>query len=179
MFKVVNSTVTVQFCTSINLYRFSTKFPHVKYDKAKFSGARMRIFSPKCTLLIFSNGKVNVLGCKSLSDTERALSYFSDILSSMLRKSVSYVNFNRSNIVMSATLPYCVDLIKFKKITSHSTSYEPELFTGLHYSDPLLTPMKMTLFTSGKFFLTGLVSEDDGIINFALNIEPLLFQCAK
>ena len=168
VFKTVNSTVTAYLSTkNINLYSLAKyKAVDVKYEKSKFSGARIRLFSPKSTLLVFSNGKVNIMGTKSIDDAMRAIGFLMGILCSMGHKNVSLLKINRSNIVMSSSLPFRVDLIKFKSITAQSSSYEPELFTGLHYADPLLTPLKMTVFTTGKFFMTGVIDEDDAVIIF-------------
>jgi transcription initiation factor TFIID TATA-box-binding protein len=38
---------------------------NVKYDKKRFSAAIKRIKDPKCTILIFNNGKLIITGCKS------------------------------------------------------------------------------------------------------------------
>jgi TATA-box binding protein (TBP) (component of TFIID and TFIIIB) len=181
VFKTVNSTVTAYLSTSpINLSSLAQyKSLDVQYEKSKFSGARIRLFSPKSTLLVFSNGKVNIMGTTSIDDSMRAIGFIMGILSSMGHKNVSLLKINRSNIVMSAALPFRVDLIKFKTITAQLSSYEPELFTGLHFADPLLRPLKMTVFSTGKFFMTGVIDEDDAVINFCLNIEPLLIKCAK
>jgi TATA-box binding protein (TBP) (component of TFIID and TFIIIB) len=180
-FKIVNSTVTAHLSVkSIKLNSLAKyKGVDVQYEKSKFSGARIRLFSPKSTLLVFSNGKVNIMGTTSLGDAMRSVAFLIDMLCSLGHKNVSLLKINRSNIVMSAALPFCVDLIKFKCITAPASSYEPELFTGLHFADRLLSPLKMTIFTTGKFFMTGIVDEDDAVINFYLNIEPLLLECAK
>ncbi len=57
MVEIVNMTYYVNLNCKLNLEFVAKNLNDVKYDKKRFSAAIIRIKDPKCTILIFNNGK--------------------------------------------------------------------------------------------------------------------------
>jgi TATA-box binding protein (TBP) (component of TFIID and TFIIIB) len=65
-FKIDNITSTFSFNRNINLNIIFNTFENVKYNPERFPGLflKFKLF----TAVIFRNGKINILGCKSTKD---------------------------------------------------------------------------------------------------------------
>jgi transcription initiation factor TFIID TATA-box-binding protein len=72
-YTVVNIVSSGSLNVWIDLYKITTKLPEVEYEPEQFPGAIMRIPEPKCSFLLFKNGKIIIAGCKVEEDIKKAL----------------------------------------------------------------------------------------------------------
>ncbi len=72
-YTVVNIVSSGNLKVGIDLYKITTKIPEVEYEPEQFPGAIMRIPKPKCSFLLFKNGKIIIAGCKEEAEIKQAL----------------------------------------------------------------------------------------------------------
>ncbi len=65
MVEIVNSTFCAQLNCNLNLLNLAQNLNNVEYNKNKFNALILRLKAPKCTCLIFNNGKCVLTGCKA------------------------------------------------------------------------------------------------------------------
>lgn len=104
-FRIVNVVATADcgFDVSIeNLNNVHSMFS--LYEPEAFSGLIYRLLSPKVTLMIFSSGKVNIVGAKTREEVHEAYNVMLPILKQFQRrikttktdnKNVSYINLKQ------------------------------------------------------------------------------------
>jgi len=72
-YTVVNIVSSGNLGVGLDLYKITTKIPEVEYEPEQFPGAILRIQNPKCSFLLFKNGKIIIAGCKYESEIKKAL----------------------------------------------------------------------------------------------------------
>lgn len=133
---------------------------NVQYRPKMFSACVIKIREPKTTALVFENGKMQVLGARSLEDARLACRKFTRILQKM-----GYVpritNFTVQNMVANANSRMVIRLegIYHDHYKSGLVHFEPELFPGLVFRmvDPKVTAL---VFAKGKIVLLGAKKEE-------------------
>jgi len=159
---IKNMVVSVEFADSIDLNKISEKLKDVEYSPEVFPGLTFRIKDPKSTALIFSSGKMNCTGTRSMKDTRKVI----DIILKSLQKvgvKVRKPKLTVQNIVATADLGERVDLDKIV-FKVESAEYEPEQFPGLVYR--MKNPkVAFLIFSSGKVVETG--ARDEKMMNEA------------
>lgn len=133
---------------------------NVTYRPKKFSAVVIRIREPKATALVFSNGKMQVLGTKSLADAHLASRKFARMLQKMGYRP-RLEGFAVQNIVASADTRMVIRLEGIhRQFYDTFAKYEPELFPGLVFT--IMQP-KMTalIFSKGKVVLLGAKTVED------------------
>ncbi len=73
MLVITNLTACADYNIEINLNEFARKAYNIEYNPSRFSGAILRFRKPKSTCVVFSNGKVNCVGCKHLFEAKMAI----------------------------------------------------------------------------------------------------------
>lgn len=133
---------------------------NVTYRPKKFSAVVIRIREPKATALVFSNGKMQVLGTKSLADAHLAARKFARMLQKMGYRP-RMEGFTVQNIVASADTRMVIRLEGLHR-NHYDTfaKYEPELFPGLVWTmmEPRMTAL---VFSGGKVVLLGAKTVED------------------
>ena len=126
---------------------------NVTYRPKKFSAVVIRIREPKATALVFENGKMQVLGTKSVEDAKLACRKFARMLQKM-GYNPRMEEFKVQNMVASADTRMVIRLEGLKYEHLKYTHYEPELFPGLVYKikEPKVTAL---VFAKGKVVLLG------------------------
>lgn len=142
-----------------NLFEDEDFFSEKKYNPQNFSGLRCKY--KNVTLLIFRNGKINIVGVKSKEDLQNCLVYL-------------YEHFNHSNVTNYDLVPYnmCtsykmnrnIDIINIAKKFPLNSSYEPELFAGLIFTN---NSVKFTVHRTGVIFATGFKNIDKIISSYS------------
>lgn len=138
---------------TFDLNRIFAEVSGTEYDKKKFPGLVYRVKDPKAAFLIFSSGKINCTGARSLADVKRAC----DILIEDLKK-VGYIPIEPKiivqNVVASADLKAVVNLNEVAGALIDDIEYEPEQFPGMVYR---LRDMHIVvlIFGSGRLVITG------------------------
>ena len=167
MVEIVNMTYYVNLNCKLNLEFIAKSLDNVRYDKKKFSAAIKRIKDPKCSILIFNNGKLIITGCKSEDQC--------NIVSQKIAESIQRIGYevritDRSvkNLVGSIDYGSNIDLFTLAKSIGPNASFEPELFPGLIFSSKKINikdgdkqNCKITVFRSGKINITGTKTKEE------------------
>ena len=138
---------------TFDLNRIFAEVKGTEYDKKKFPGLVYRVKDPKAAFLIFSSGKINCTGARSLADVKRAC----DTLIEDLKK-VGYIPIEPKiivqNVVASADLKAVINLNEVAGALIDDIEYEPEQFPGMVYR---LRDMHIVvlIFGSGRLVITG------------------------
>lgn len=145
-YKVVNRMVSAKLSHSLDLEKIHSMLPNSEYFKGRPTMIKMKLPDVRYTILIFPNGRIQLLGKTVSDDYEYVRTYLQD----RLRLDIPPFTVDAMTVVYKFSRP-----CHLKSIT-HSSSerfYEPELFPAL-----LLTTWKPThvaLFASGTVVLTG------------------------
>jgi transcription initiation factor TFIID TATA-box-binding protein len=151
MLVITNLTACADYNIKINLKKFARKTYDIEYNPTKFSGAILRFRNPESTCMVFSNGKVNCIGCKHLSEAKMAIRICAKKLLKSGFKPIAS-NFRVVNYAGAATLSQKLDLNKLAEFLGKNARYDPELFCGLIYTLP---DCKVIIHNSGKIIITG------------------------
>ena len=186
---IQNLVSTADLNCKLRLREIALQEQNTEYKPKRFSGLTMRIKEPKATSLIFSNGKIIVLGAKTEEDSKKACDKIGKIIKS-LNYPVKLTNFKIQNIVGSCDVRFQINLYKLNsKIKEHVKSsrvaFEPEIFPGLIYhlipdkpqnnkTNEKLPNIVFLIFSSGNLVITG--GKNRNQIYEAFNkVYPLLY----
>ncbi len=152
--KIENIVASMALSDHFDLNHISSSLENADYDKDKFPGLVYRIKNPKTAFLVFSSGKANCTGAKSIKDVDTAI----EILSNDLRGlgyTIDPPSYVVQNIVAGASLDTELDLDAIAiGLGFENIEYEPEVFPGLVYR--IVKPKVVVLiFRSGKLVITG------------------------
>jgi len=151
--------LTGRYSRDMDLHLTARILPAARYDPRTFSG--VIILHNGCTFLLYSNGKFNCLGAKTVTDAVNATESLGKQLITQM------VDCRVCNMVMSHCTGHAVDvegLYSYLTAKGMRPSMEPELFSGITWK--AATGGTIRLFHNGKFFVTGLKGE-----------EPLIITC--
>ena len=187
---IQNLVATANLNCDLRLREIAFQEQNTKYVPNRFSGLIMRICNPiEATSLIFSNGKIVVLGAKTEEDSKNACRKIGKIIKS-LNYPVKFTDFKIHNIVSSCDVRFQINLYRLfnniQKKKSSRVNYEPEIFPGLIYR---LTPNKsqnnennedlpniaILIFSSGKLVITG-AKKRNQIYDAFNKIYPLILK---
>jgi transcription initiation factor TFIID TATA-box-binding protein len=161
----------------IELKTVAFRARNAEYNPRKVNAVVLRFRSPRCTALVYSNGKVMVTGSRSEDDAKTACKKVAVIVSKCDHPDVRFADFKIENIVASTDVRYPVRLEGLAYEHRASSSYEPELFPGLVYR--LLEPkVSLLIFVSGKVVITGGRNRNDVVEAFK-SIYPVLHKYRK
>lgn len=158
--RIQNIVVSVIYeGTEFNLEKLARCLDGADYDPEVFPGIAYRSEFPRASFLIFSSGKMNCVGAKSMKDAKLAIKN----LTRKLRRSgvniKSEPKIKVQNIVASIDFGRGFDLEEIAR-NFETTEYEPEVFPGLVFrlDDPKVVVL---LFVSGKGVCAGAKSKKD------------------
>lgn len=155
LWKVTNLTATA--CLSKNHSYDLNKIMNImrdlqgvstKYNPKQFCGLTVRFAKPKATILIFESGKLVCIGASEHFVAREVFRQCARILDDKC------IKFRIHNYVVSWNIGQMINLCKFARNSKQKASYEPELFPGCFYN--LNNTVKVTLFSTGKIFMTGI-----------------------
>ena len=158
--KIENIVASMALSDHFDLNHISSSLENADYDKDKFPGLVYRIKNPKTAFLVFSSGKANCTGAKSINDVDIAI----EILSNDLRGlgyPIGPPSYVVQNIVAGASLDTELDLDAIAiGLGFENIEYEPEVFPGLVYR--IVEPKVVVLiFRSGKLVITGAKTQEE------------------
>ena len=165
LIKITNICAQTNFQCQIKLNDLvnieSEDFFNLKYNLKRFSGLSCRMKNNTIAVLIFSNGKVNIVGAKTMKDIDLCI----DKLMIFLKKS----NPNRNvykiyNFCASLNLNRKINLKNLSQMYKLSSSLEPELFAGLIFTNK---KQKFTIHRTGIIFGTGFKNKQDILSEFS------------
>ncbi len=142
-----------------NLERLARSLDEARYDPEVFPGIAYKSMDPKASFLIFSSGKMNCVGAKSMNDAKLAIKKLTRKLKKVGVKIKSEPQVKVQNIVASFDFGREFDLERIAR-TFDNTEYEPEVFPGLVFrlEEPKVVVL---LFVSGKGVCAGAKSMAD------------------
>jgi len=161
-YKIQNVVASVKFKNRFDYNEICLKFPQsvADYCPENFPGLFYRgVKTPKCSMLIFENGKMICTGAKSTEKVKKGVYH---LIRDFKKREISIhenPEIDIVNIVASGNLRHEVDLEKAAS-TLIRVMYEPEQFPGLFYRIDNPKPL-ILLFKSGKFVCTGATKEID------------------
>ncbi len=158
--KIQNIVVSVTYeGTEFNLEKLARTLDGADYDPEVFPGIAYRSEVPRASFLIFSSGKMNCVGAKSMKDAKLAIKNLTKKLRRSGVKIESEPKIKVQNIVASIDFGRGFDLEKIAR-NFETTEYEPEVFPGLVFrlDDPKVVVL---LFVSGKGVCAGAKSKKD------------------
>ncbi|XP_054455476.1 uncharacterized protein LOC129091807 [Anoplopoma fimbria] len=129
--------------------------PEVPVVFQVFKALIMRIRRPPTTALFYRSGFIVCSGAKSEEQSRLSARKYCRIVQN-LGFPVRFLDFKIRNIVANCkTFP-----VRLEQLAYHQPcSYEPELFPGLFYNS--FPGISITIFSSGKMFLSGAKKEDE------------------
>ena len=151
--------------TELYLPNVTMFMPNGVFDRQKFAAITVRLHDPRCTVLLFSSGKMVLTGCKTFLQCLCA----SHEIVSMVKRAYPHTlmrlgNVSIQNIVGNADL--ClrenerIDLDGLMEDHNVYCTYLKHMFPGLIYRPPR-SPVVLLLFLSGKVVITGGKSSHD------------------
>ncbi|RJS68867.1 TATA-box-binding protein [ANME-2 cluster archaeon] len=152
--KIENIVASMALSDHFDLQHISSSLENADYDKNKFPGLVYRIKDPKTAFLVFSSGKANCTGAKSIEDVDVAIKMLSEDLRG-LGYTINRISYTIQNIVAGASIDTELDLDAIAiGLGFENVEYEPEVFPGLVYRirDPKVVVL---IFRSGKLVITG------------------------
>ncbi|MBA7502471.1 hypothetical protein ES706_01059 [subsurface metagenome] len=158
--KIQNVVVSVTYeGTEFNLEKLARTIDSTDYDPEVFPGVVYKSEVPRASFLIFSSGKMNCVGAKSIKDAKLAIKKLTRKLQRSGVKIKSEPKIKVQNIVASVDFDRRFDLENIAK-NFENAEYEPEVFPGLVFrlDDPKVVVL---LFVSGKGVCAGAKSKRD------------------
>ena len=158
--RIQNVVVSVTYeGTEFNLEKLARILDGANYDPEVFPGITYKSEEPRASFLIFTSGKMNCVGAKSMKDAKLAIKNLTKKLRRSGVKIESEPKIKVQNIVASIDFGRGFDLEKIAR-NFETTEYEPEVFPGLVFrlDDPKVVVL---LFVSGKGVCAGAKSKKD------------------
>ena len=177
--QIVNIVACADYNVQLDLLKIASSVRNCEYNPKRFPAATLRNMDPKATALAFKNGKVNIVGCRTLELAYKAARCFGRLFKQLGIEGVTIKSFQIANIVARMNCRFPVHLESIAAHPSHIkfSTYNPEIFAGLIYR---LASPKATLliFVSGKVIITGAKTESD-VKSAANYIFPILKQFSR
>lgn len=176
--RIVNVVSTVSLECQLSLRELALKLQNSEYNPKRINALIIRIKKPKTAALVFSNGKMVVVGADNEDDSKQAAKIYARNIKSLGYNDIKFKNFKIENVVASCDANFQIQLtklsLKLKLINNKNCSYEPDIFPGLiyHMQDPKIC---LLIFKSGKLVFVGAKQRND-IYSAFEKIFPLLKQ---
>ena len=135
--------------------------PGVHYNPHRFSGTIIRLKEPRCSLLVFSNGKVVIAGVKSKRKLTTAVQKLVKMLWHIGYNKAAVGEVKITNVVASSALPGSLD-INTMNANVRKCYLDKERFPGA--SIDLASGGKAIAFASGKYYVTGFKEEGKAML---------------
>ena len=161
--KVVNIVASATFAEKLDLDIIAQSSEETEYEPEQFPGLVFRVSNPKTATLLFTSGKANITGAKSVEDAHKVVA----IVAEKLRKIGVDVFKNKDIKVVVQNMVATSDLgVEFNMnevavgLGLENVEYEPEQFPGLVYrvEEPKAV---ILIFSSGRIVCVGAKSTED------------------
>lgn len=153
--EIQNIVASSSFDTVLDLNALLELLKDANYKPENFPGLIYRLKNPKCTILIFKNGKIVCSGAKKIEEIQKSINKLGITLAKMYQDIEKSPKFIVQNIVGTYNLNAILNLPKIAiSVGLEQVEYEPEQFPGLIYrmKEPKVV---LLLFASGKIVITG------------------------
>ena len=111
--EIVNIVACVDYGVPLDLIKIASSTRNSEYNPKRFPAATLRNTDPKATALAFKNGKVNIVGCKTIDTSYKAAKCFGRLFKQIGIQDVKIKSFQIANIVarMSCRFPIHLESI--------------------------------------------------------------------
>ncbi len=153
--EVQNIVASSSFKIALDLTVIHQELEDTKYEPEKFPGIVFRLNKPKCTMLIFRNGKIVCTGAKNVEEVHKAVRILINAIAKLDFSIERHPEIIIQNIVATYNLGFKLNLTRtVLELGLEQVEYEPEVFPGLIYrmKEPKVV---MLLFSTGKVVITG------------------------
>lgn len=159
-YKITNIVSSADIGMELDLFTIAKKIKDVEYEPEQFPGAILKLKDQKASLLLFKNGRVVCVGCKTEKKIVETLNRVAKMLlpyATKILRTRKRVEYEITNIVASADLGVVLDLYAIAR-EFPDVEYEPEQFPGaiLKFKKPRAS---MLLFKNGKVICAGAATE--------------------
>lgn len=156
--RIVNIVATVNLSCEFDLFKIAMSLRNAEYNPRRFQAVIVKISDPRATGLIFKNGKMNVVGCRTEETAEISARKFAKIIR-QLHYPVKFKSFEIKNMVAVADCQFQVRLESLANAFRGFAKYNPEIFSGVIFRipEPRVT---LLIFASGKIVLTAAKTQE-------------------
>ena len=154
--RIVNVVSTVSLECQLSLRELALKLQNSEYNPKRINALIIRIKKPKTAALVFSNGKMVVVGADNEDDSKQAAKIYAKNIKSLGYNDIKFKNFKIENVVASCDANFQIQLTKLI----------------YHMQDPKIC---LLIFKSGKLVFVGAKQRND-IYSAFEKIFPLLKQ---
>lgn len=127
---------------------------HAEFDDTKFSCVRVRLWQFRCSVAIFSSGKLQVTGASTPEDAHDALRFVAFRLQKFLGASIVFSNFRIDNVLATFDIGSRMDLYGLSRDTQLTVTYMPSQFAAAVVRE-ISTGVVIDVFSSGKMNVKG------------------------
>jgi transcription initiation factor TFIID TATA-box-binding protein len=169
---VVKMNLNLDPNLELHLEEISKKISNTTFEKDRFPGLFLKFYSPKCSVILFRNGKVILAGLKLFEDIQKVIESIIHELTININLKINKDKISSEvvNIVITANLFNKIDL-NLAALKMNNVVFEPEVFPALIYKSENPVKCVFLVFNNGKIVLTG--------INKKEMIEPALINFGK
>lgn len=155
-YSIVNCIVTAQCAHTCDLEKYAYILKAGLFRPTKFSAYTIKCVNPKGSVMIFTTGKITVMGCKSFEEAH--------IILFRLQKRLRLVfdTIRCSNLVASCQVSTTnININSLQEKYTDCIVYNPELFPGCTYQPDPNGTIRVNIFQSGKIVVTGCTNHKD------------------
>ena len=156
--QIVNIVATVNLSCEFDLLKIAMSLRNAEYNPRRFPSVIVKISEPRATGLIFKNGKMNVVGCRTEESAEIAARKFAKIIR-QLHYPVKFKSFEIKNLVAVADCHFQVRLESLANTFRGFAKYNPEIFSGVIFRIPE-PRVALLIFASGKIVMTAAKTQE-------------------
>ena len=140
----------------LDLVKVVGSFKFSEYDETKFSCVRVRLSKFRCTVSIFSTGKLQVTGARNPEDAHEALQFVAYRLKKKSENEIIFSNFKIENILATFDIGSRMDLYGLSQEKELTVTYMPSQFAAAVVRE-VSTGVVVDVFSSGKMNIKGKV----------------------
>ena len=154
--RIVNVVSLAIYNSTFGLYEISTNIRNAEYNPKRMKAVTIKIKDPEVTARVFGNGKITIMGCKTIEDGHKAAKKFCKLLRKVGYENLKLAKLEIASIVAVANTQFNVQIDRLARTEPHQhfSTYNPDNFPGLVYklAEPKVT---MIIFQSGSIIMNG------------------------
>lgn len=159
----------------LDLDKVAKNFKNVEYDPSKFNCVRVRDWKRKCTVAIFSSGKLQVTGASNPGDARKAMKVVAYRLKHKLGYSdIVFSNVKIDNILATFDIGTKMDLYGISRDPEITCTYMPSQFAAAVVRE-VNTGVVIDVFASGKMNIKG----KDSLENLCAGVNHVMPKIAR
>jgi len=160
-YKITSVFGTFDTKCTFDMRQLVTRAKNVEYNSKRYpSACYFKLRNPRVTGIVFTHGRVNVLGAPDLAQSRFAGKKLARLLQRCGYPDVKFLNWRIETMSAIVDLGYPIRLSALAAQHKKATTYEPEIAPSLFYRAPDLL-CTIQCWASGKVMLTGAKELED------------------